>query len=283
MNDTRENIELRKEFIDELVENAKSADIYLWLMYRFASEALVSDPVCGQLETWESWVAAMQYHNAMFAVTTAPPGEEVECLIDHKSRKLVATGPRYCTNAENWQTAFYMAVVCRDVERIRFLAGIPVEFLREAGESDGAQYLEYAYEWVGALQALVHDDPDLLVERLGRAMELSDPRRVGMESAERGLNLLVFPEMDVLRCFLGGDPEAFEAALVRGLRSFGEFHTQEWEGKDRLASLLPLGLLALACLGFDRARQDPSFRMDVRSDYLPEHLLDAAWYGEFPI
>jgi hypothetical protein len=57
---------------------------------------------------------------------------------------------------------------------------------------------------------------------------------------------------------------------------------ESW-GKDRLASLLPLGLLALACLGFDRARQDPSFRMDVHSDYLPEHLLDAAWYGEFPI
>lgn len=66
-------------------------------------------------------------------------------------------------------------MVCRDVERIRFLAGVPVELLREAGESDGAQYLEYAYEWVGALQALVHDDPDLLVERPGRAMELPDP------------------------------------------------------------------------------------------------------------
>lgn len=47
--------------------------------------------------------------------------------------------------------------------------------------------------------------------------------------------------------------------------------------------MLPLGLLALASLAFDRVDHEPGYRMDVRSDYLPRALLERSWCKEFPV
>ncbi|GHC72684.1 hypothetical protein GCM10007079_06070 [Nocardiopsis terrae] len=37
----------------------------------------------------------------------------------------------------------------------------------------------------------------------------------------------VFPQLDLLRAFLGGEPEEFEQTLVQELESFREYHARE--------------------------------------------------------
>jgi hypothetical protein len=55
-------------------------------------------------------------------------------------------------------------------------------------------------------------------------MELSNPCQEGAGLSALELNLLVFPQLDLLRAFLSGVPEEFEQTQVRGLESFGEYH-----------------------------------------------------------
>ncbi len=46
--------------------------------------------------------------------------------------------------------------------------------------------------------------------------------------------------------------------------------------------VVPLGLFAPACRDHDRGHRHPEFTLDVESGYLPKHLLDGGWVGEFP-
>ncbi|MFD3685003.1 immunity 49 family protein [Nocardiopsis sp. NPDC058631] len=249
-------------------------------MFDYAKEALVADPEAGKLETWEAWVALMQYYGAAFAATTGPKGVEVTCRLGQQTRTITGIGPRYFSNAGNWEMAFYLAVTCRDKERVEALCSIPVDFLRQAGESDGAQYNQFTYHWVAALQAYVRGSDDLVGE-LRQAMELSDPRN-GAFGGEY-LNLVSFPQMDVFRCLLMGDSDKFNEALTQGLEWFRDYYGTERPGQSPLDGQVPLGLLALACLGYDRNQVDPQFRFEVESDYLPKHIVENSWRGEFPI
>ncbi|NYH53301.1 hypothetical protein HNR06_002890 [Nocardiopsis arvandica] len=187
----KDHPEERETEASDVEDYPDSIDLSLNPLDLNAKVSLAIDPDAAQLETWEDWVAAMQIYNAMFEVTTNPEGTELELMVNHKVRRTTATGPRYCTNAGNWLTAFYYAVTCREEARRRRLCEIPVELLREAGESDGAQYNPYVYHWVAALQAYVLNRPGL-GEGLAAALELSDPERVEFGPAEI-LNKLTFP------------------------------------------------------------------------------------------
>ncbi|MET7358239.1 Imm49 family immunity protein [Streptomyces sp. NPDC005562] len=71
------------------------------------------------METWEA------------AVT-------VECRIDGKTRSLRAIGPLSTADAGTWLQAFWLAVICRDANRMTQLCHVPLERLR-APESASTQ------------------------------------------------------------------------------------------------------------------------------------------------
>jgi hypothetical protein len=269
----------RAKLVRRLERDCSNIDLDLYPVYDLAEMMLLVDPEAAKVETWEAWTVAMQVHNAVFAVSEAEEGTEVEYRIDHEVRSLTSPGMLHCADPSTWETAFYLAVVCRDNARADALCQVPVEHLRRAAEGGGVKYNEYTYHWIAALQAYVNGTDDLVSE-LRQAMELSSPRS-GAFGGET-LDLLVFPKMEVFRRLLMGDSAKFNEALVFGLKSFRSYHTSR-EDENRVGGIVALGLLAWACLAYDRSQRSSGFSLDVESEYLPKHLVRRSWYGEFPV
>lgn len=269
----------RKELFSELERDCSNIDLDLFPVRDLAETMILLDPQAAMVETWESWTAAMQLHSAVFALSEAEKGSVVECLIDHKVRRLKAPGMLYCADPDNWENAFLLAVVCRDNARAEALCRVPVERLRQAAEGAKVTYNEYTYHWISALQAYVNGTPDL-VDELRRAMELSSPSR-GAFGGD-ALDLLAFPPMEVFRRLLMGDSDKFNEALVYALESHKRYY-DERKDDNRVRGIVPLSLLAWACLAYDKSQRSPDFRLEVESEYLPKHLVERSWYGEFPV
>ncbi|SIO87614.1 hypothetical protein BQ8420_17000 [Nocardiopsis sp. JB363] len=222
----------------------------------------------------------MQMHDALFKVTTTPEDEPVEVMINRQVRRTKGTGPMYCTNASNWLTGFYLAVICREQQRYRELCKIPVDLLREAGESDGARYNPYIYYWISAIQDFVLNRPGL-GENLLQAMELSSPGSSELGSAAT-LDRLVFPQLNTFLHLVQRRSDEFNEALAEGLVAHGEYWTSSEERANNINGVVPMALLAFACFGYDAAEVESDFRFEVESGYLPKHLVQRSWYGEFP-
>lgn len=275
-----ESEEEREYYSSILERNPGGVDL---IASSFNSDTLystVGDPQVSRLQTWEAWAAEMQIYYALFKITTAPKDAPVEVMVNHKIRRTKGTGPRYCTNAGNWVTAFYLAVICREQQRYRELCDIPVDLLREAGESEGTQYNPFTYYRISALQDFVLGRPSL-GDNLLAAMELSTPERVDFGDSEF-LDKLVFPPMNVFLRLVERDSDKFNEALAQALVLHRDYYTANDERANDIEGIVPVDLLALACLAYDTAEVDPDFRFDVESGYLPKHLLQRSWYGEFP-
>lgn len=156
----------------------------------------VGDPGAVMLETWESWLLAMQVHSAVFAAA-APDRETVTCKIRQEKRHLATTGPQ--TYADTWLDAFYLAVICREATRLDMLARIPVSLLRDFG---GALD-EYTYAWVETLQSFWLRR-DALCTHLVRAVDLSAPEHTRVVDAET-MTKLRYPPIMMLYRYLRND------------------------------------------------------------------------------
>src|SRR5699024_7958157 len=159
---------------------------------------------------------------------------------------LKAVGPMYCANARNLTTAFYLTTICRSEEKRRELCEIPVDFIKRAGEYDGAQYNPFTYHWISALQALILNRPGLGADLLA-AMELSTPDRVDFVDPDL-LNKITFPQMNTFLLLVEGDKNKFNEALAQGLTLFHEYHTSSKEEFNDVRGIVPFGLLAMACI-----------------------------------
>ncbi|MET7718908.1 immunity 49 family protein [Streptomyces sp. NPDC005407] len=109
----------------------------------------LTEPTAETFPTWEAWVTAMQVGSALFAAGTAAEGP-VPCRIgaDGEVKNPPATGTQDYLHTGNWLTAYYLAAICRENDRVNQLAQVPVSFLRESG----AEFDEYIYAWVETLQ-----------------------------------------------------------------------------------------------------------------------------------
>lgn len=229
----------------------------------------VGDPGAVMLETWESWLLAMQVHSAVFAAA-APDLETVTCKIRQEERRLATTGPQTYLNANTWLDAFYLAMICREAARLDMLARIPVSLLRDFG---GA-LAEYTYAWVETLQSFwLHRDD--LRTHLIRAVDLSAPEQARVIDAEE-MSKLRYPPIIMLYHYLRNDLAGFNEALADAVRWHKEYWTADEDRASNILGVVALGPLAIACLA--KANGVP---VDIESDYLPEALLDFAWRGEF--
>ncbi|MEU1656177.1 immunity 49 family protein [Streptomyces griseofuscus] len=229
------------------------------------------DPRAARLETWEATVNALQTGSALFAVTARAEGF-VDCLINHEIRRIPALGPRPYADAGNWLTTFWLAIICRDQKRMTQLCEIPVDRLR----SSEGQFDAYVYHWVAALQQYWLRQPGL-VEELIAAIEGSHPD-VATVTPRDLLQKILYPPINLFHRFLRKDHDGFNQALVEALELHKGYWTADEERAKDPEGRVALGPLAIACLAYDGG-----IPIEVESDYLPKHLLQRGWLGEFPI
>lgn len=274
-------IQRNKEFIErkvcELRDGFRGAGYMIDILSHKAIEFVIADPRVEEIRTWEAWVTSMQYHHAFYQVSMAEPYSRVDCSVGGRMWDLGSLKPNYAINASSWIGLIRETLTCRASDRARFLARIPIEVLRRAGESEGSRFMPGAYAEVEAWQAFVLGSPDTagLVER---ARELSDPKRASF--AAEYAEMVTLPELDVLGRLVAGDGPGFNEALVRALESYREYTAEEL-AKGSTTGILPLGLLALACLAHDGAVEGVS--LEVESDYLPAGIVNGSWLDAFPI
>ncbi|MGW5862502.1 immunity 49 family protein [Streptomyces sp. NPDC055239] len=255
--------------VDRLEESASTIDGAFNTSLLNLRARCVIDPRAAAVETWEAAVTAMQLGSALFAVTGVSEGT-VECRIDRKVRSLRAVGPLSTADAGAWLQAFWLAVICREQGRMTQLCEIPLDRLR----APEGQYDEYIYHWVDTLQTYWLRRPGL-VEKLTATFRASDPS-VAHVAPRDMLDGILYPPINLFYRFVTKDEEGFSQALVEALKLHQTYWTLNEDRESDIDGGIALGPLAIACLAYDG-----EIPIEVESDYLPKHILQHSWLGEF--
>ncbi|MFK0258340.1 immunity 49 family protein [Streptomyces sp. NPDC090445] len=257
-------------FVEDLEESPDMID----LAYGAALVALqahsVADPSADRLQSWKATVTAMQVGSALFAVTGADEGT-VDCFINGRTRSLPVIGLQPFAHAGNWLSAFWLAVICREQQRMTQLCEVPLERLRSA---EGA-YDDFVFHWVDVQQTYWLRRPGL-VDKLMAAFESSDPE-VARNTPRDALQGVMYPPLNLFYHVVRKRQEEFGPALAEALKLHKAYWTLDEERATDIDGALPLGPLAMACLA-----HDGKFPIDVESPFLPKYLLTHGWLGEFP-
>lgn len=279
--DVREDID---KGISSFERSPNTSDFHVPTIGDGSRLCLSVDPDASERLTWEAWVAWMQASEALLAMGAAEPGELFERLMHHEIRTLKGQLPTSLYNVSTWLNALFLAMTCRDGERVQNLARFPVPVLREWSESGGTVRDEWVWPWAEAVQDFVLQR-DSFAENLAEAMRLCEPENLELmepENAER----LVLPQLRVLDRLAARDADGFNEQMYRALLGFQEYYTSEPDengevGKN-LDSAVPLPLFGLACVAYDLHQVEPSFDPDLSSTYFPRKILERAWESEFP-
>lgn len=256
--------------VDELEESADNIDFTFGTAVMAFRAHCVADPRAARVETWEAAVSAMQLGSALFAVTAGSEGH-VECRIDRKVRRIPAIGSLPTAKAGAWLEAFWLAVICREQDRMRQLCEVPLERLR----APEGQYDEYIYHWGDTLQTYWLRRPGL-VEKLTKALRMSDPS-VATVAPRDLLQGFLYPPINLFYHFVRRDTTGFSPALEEALKLHRAYWTLSEERSTDIDGAIALGPLAIACWAYDG-----ELPIEVESEYLPKHLLQHSWLGEFP-
>ncbi|MFE1077166.1 immunity 49 family protein [Nocardiopsis alba] len=267
--------------ISWLIENPRMSGVAMEAVGLEALTFLSMDPRASEITTWEAWTTWMQTAEAPFAMSRLQPDETVERLINQKTRTLHHLPLNHSYDAGSWLTAFFLAVTCRDEQRVASLCQIPPQLLREASEADGGGYDEYIYPWITAIQDFILDRPTL-GENLYQAMDLSQPQNTTISSAEV-LNSLTFPVMNAFYRLAQQDTAKFNEAMEQGLRLFHTFYTADEERSENIYGTIPTHLFGIACLAYDLAQVVPDFNPDLDTPYFPVHILHRTRRNDIPI
>lgn len=256
--------------VDNLERSAEAIDFAFSTAILAMQAHFAADPEGNRQETWRATVTAMQLGSALFAVTGTSEGT-VECFINDKMRTIPAIGPRRFANAGNWLSAFWLAVVCRERQRMTQLCEIPLERLRTAEDI----YDDFVFNWVDAQQTYWLRRPGL-VDKLEAAFESSEPEAARKTPLD-ALQGVMSPPLVLFYHFIRKQETEFGPALVDALKLHKAYWTLDEDRATSIEGALPLGPFAMACLAYDG-----KLPFDVQSGYLPKFILERFWYGEFP-
>ncbi|GAA0918652.1 immunity 49 family protein [Streptomyces thermoalcalitolerans] len=256
-----------QKLVDGLETGSANLGDALSTTLTLAEAHCLMDPRASLFPTWDAWVTAMQVGSAVFAAATTTE-DHVQCRIAHKDRTLQATGPQWYVHPGSWIAAFYLAVVCRERDRITALCHVPMSLLRE----NGSRFDAYHYAWVDTLQAYWLGGQDL-GSKLVAAVDGTDPA-VATDPETAGK--LLYPPMEMFHRFIRKDHDGFNRALANALQWHKEYWTEESRA-FQISGLVALAPLAIACFA-----HDAGFPIEVESEYLPATLLGRNWCGEFP-
>ncbi|MFB7053132.1 immunity 49 family protein [Streptomyces vinaceus] len=255
-------------WIDGLEEDSTGLGEALDTSLMLAKVHCLTDPRGAIFPTWDAWVNAMQVSSAVFAAATTIE-EHVQCRIAHKDRTLRATGAQPYVTPGAWLTAFYLAVVCRERNRITALCRVPMSLLRE----NGSGFDEFEYTWIDALQTYWLGGEGFS-SKLVAAVDGTDAGPL-MTDQEAVLKLL-YPPMEMFHRIVREDHAGFNRALAAAIQWHSEYWTEE-ERAGRISGLVALAPLAMACFA-----HDAGIPIEVESDYLPAVFITRNWCGEFP-
>ncbi|GHB38441.1 hypothetical protein GCM10010347_04820 [Streptomyces cirratus] len=214
------------------------------------------DPDAGSIDTWEAWATAVQLGSALFAGAQPQECQLGEDLV----RQLPETPAEPPADVRAWLDALYVAIVCRQHERIGRLCRVPMARLREDDSVD-----EYVLHWADTLRTYFSRGPmDDVVEKLLATMETSRPEAL-THAPKDFVNRVDYQPVALFHRLVAGDQEAFAKALAEALAEHGGY----WDGSGAPRARLALGPLAMASLAYDRG-----FPVDPKQPYLPAYLLN---------
>jgi hypothetical protein len=195
--------------------------------------------------------------------------DSVQCRIADKDRTLRATGHQRYADPGAWLTAFYLAVICREKDRMTALCQVPVSLLRESD----APYDEYVYAWVDTLQTYWLGGSGL-GGKLVAAVDGTDPAVITIADQDLMAKIL-YPPLELFHRFVRQDHDGFNRELGEALQRHRDYWIEE-DRAIRASGLVALAPLAMACFAYDAG-----FPIEVESEYLPATLLGRNWCGEF--
>ncbi|GLX19598.1 immunity 49 family protein [Streptomyces lavendulae] len=216
-----------------------------------------ADPDVARLDAWDAWATSLQLGCALF--TGAPP---TECRLgEGQVAELPATPADPPADARAWLDALYLAIVCREHDRVARLCRVPLETLRQDGSVDA-----YVLHWVETVQAYFSGDGsmDTVVEKLLATMESSMPDAL-THAPDDFVNRIDYQPVALFHRLLSQDHEAFGEALAEALTEHGAY----WGASTAPRARVALGPLAMACLAHDRG-----FPVGPALPYLPAYLVN---------
>ncbi|MFE3188724.1 immunity 49 family protein [Nocardia sp. NPDC059240] len=238
---------------------------------RLAGLRSAIDPTARKVETWQAYVQVMQASSAIFAIAGKADGM-IEVRYADRTLTLPAGATRGIADAGNWVTAFFFAIMGRDQARLDMLCDVPIDLLR----TSGSVYDEYIYHWVDTLQTYWSEGSDIGA-KLRAAFEGTDPANARYAPPDLMLQLL-YPPIDLFYRFLAEQHEEFNNGLAQALQLHDTFWDSDHDDRrDDRDGMIAAGPLAMTCLAYDAG-----LSIDVESDYLPRHIVQRSWLGEFP-
>lgn len=214
------------------------------------------DPDGAWIDTWDAWATAVQLGAALFS-----GGGPQECRLgEDLVVGLPGTPAEPPADARAWLDAVYLAIVCREHDRIGRLCRVPAERLREDDSVD-----EYVLHWADTLRDFLTRRPmDDVVDKLLATMRTSMPENLTHAPMDF-VNRLDYQPVALFHHLVTGDQDAFAQALSEALAEHGGYWGDSAAPRARVA----LGPLAMASIAYDRG-----FPVDPKQPHLPAYLLN---------
>ncbi len=232
---------------------------------QLAHARCAADPRASSGFTWAAWATAVQLGTALFTGTD----QALDCHLDEDLVRPLPAGPAAPpADARAWLDALYLAVLCRQRDRVRRLCAVPMERLREDDSVD-----PYVLHWADTLRTYFSDDGSMddVVAKLGATIEASGP---GVTHAPRTfVDAIDYQPVALFHRLITRDHDTFAKTLTEALAE----HRSYWGGSAAPRARVALGPLALASLAHDWG-----FPLPEDLPFLPVHLLDGQRIEHIP-
>ncbi|KDN80085.1 hypothetical protein DF19_23640 [Streptomyces olindensis] len=253
------------ESMDRLVQDPAALGDTFRSILALALARCAYDPDVAHIDTWDAWATATRLGSALF---TGAPAQEYR-LGEDRVWQLPALPAEPPADARAWLDALYLAIVCRQTERIGRLCRVPLEALRQDDSVDA-----YVLHWIDTLQAYFSKDPSMddVVEKLVATIETSGREGVTHAPLEF-VNGIDYQPAALFHRLVARDHDTFAKVLAEAVAEHGGF----WGASTAPRARVALGPLAMASLAYDYG-----FPVDLAQPYLPRHLLNRERLEEIP-
>jgi hypothetical protein len=223
-----------------------------------------ADPDAAHIDTWDAWATALQLGSTLF--TGAQPQE---CRLgEDLVRQLPALHAEPPADGRAWLDALYLAIVCRQQDRISRLCQVPLAALRQDDSVDA-----YVLHWIDTLQTYFSSRPmDDIVERLLATMQTGMPDAV-TRAPKDFVNRINYQPVSLFHRLITGEHDAFAKTLTEALAE----HRGYWGESTAPRAQVALGPLAMASLAYDR-----EFPLSPTQPNLPTYLLNRKRIEDIP-
>ncbi|BBA95671.1 hypothetical protein RVR_623 [Actinacidiphila reveromycinica] len=228
-----------------------------------AHAACGQDPRAADADTWDAWATATQLGSALFTGThplICQLGEDVLLSVP-------ACPAEPPADARGWLDALYLALVCRQQDRIAWLCRVPLAALRADDTVDA-----YVLHWIDTLQTYFTVGAVCVPDKLLAALETSVPEQAGRAPGDF-VTMVDRPPVALFHRLVTKDADAFAEALADAVAQ----HTAFWGDSDAPRSRVALGALAMACVAHDQG-----LPVDAGLPYLPRYLVGGERVEDIP-